>query len=140
MLSVLYDELYPEVTDKWGHVRHVSQQPAGALHTKGKGRFNLYQVNGRQMRLDAPVTAAQLEELRHIGLISKTELKHGAYYFGVSTKDGAEQVSRWNEVRKSFGALSHGLGISTVEELDYVDDERGLAVFIPLMEVAPPSN
>jgi hypothetical protein len=135
MLSSIHEE-FPDTTDKWGDVwlTHKSEMKPQPLAKKPK--FKIYQVNGRQLRLDSPVTQAQLVELLEAGMLPHAKLKPGSAYVGVNLKTGAEQVLLWDATLETFSLGATEYGLFELEALQHIADKPKDEGFIPLMELA----
>lgn len=83
-------------------------------------------------RLPIPIPNELYKELYEKGVIRKSELKIGEYYFG---KCRNASVAKWNGEKFIYRRLKFGHWSN--DEINHLHDDNGYDVFIPIDKVVP---
>jgi hypothetical protein len=113
----------------------------GGLSKKEQDKFNW--ENKYRLAFSVPITSGELRQAVAVGMLAKSELKDGVYYWGVCRN---ARVARWSTALQEFEHLRFkgGWNISTiahpeaeVAHLIFASKQMAEDTFIPWYEVEP---
>lgn len=98
------------------------------------GIYNSIPVWNPRIVIDNPEPRPNLEEFYKQGLLRKSELTHGKYYYGHCRN---ASVARWNERTQLFSYVRHKFGDMFEENIPHPEDQDGHDIFTPFEETIP---
>ena len=138
---IIYDWL-PESEAKVGNSYYVSftvtevleKEPEDRTHAREK--FRLY-MEGRRGKYSNPIKPEELELSFAAGLLRKSELEDGKYYYGHCRN---ACVSKWNAKTERFTYMREKFGSIFPEDINHPEDDNGYDLFTPVAQVEPFDN
>lgn len=85
-------------------------------------------------RKQGDITEENLAKGYAAGVIAKSQLKHGVYYFG---KCRNAYVARWDAERQRFTYIREKFGDRFPEDINAPEDDNGYDLFVAVAEVEP---
>lgn len=98
--------------------------------------FNSYRYRAQQIynSLSTPAKVEQIREAEKQGMIPKEKLVNDRYYLGESEE---AEIARWDGERQLFWFLKHRIADVTLESVEHPEDDKGMDVFVPVLEIMP---
>lgn len=135
---VIFDWL-PEEVAKVGTPYYVNFTVVEVLikepedRTLAREKFTQY-VEGRRGKYSNPIKPEELELSFKAGLLRKSELEHGKYYYGHCRN---ASVSKWDTETQKFTYMREKFGSTFPEDINHPEDDNGFDLFTPVAEVEP---
>ena len=92
----------------------------------------LYPLFG--IKIPKPITEEWFVEAKALGLLMKSQLTDGVYYFG---KCRNARVARWDSKKERFTYMRTKFTEVYPEDVNHPEDDNGYDLFVPLNEVIP---
>ena len=101
--------------------------------------FNSYRYRAQQIyhSLSVPTKVEEVREAERQGMIAKEKLVDGRYYLGESE---SAEIARWDSESQMFWFLKHKIANVSLESIEHPEDDKGMDVFVPVIEIAPEAS
>lgn len=84
--------------------------------------------------LPKPVTDEWLQEAYGAGMVPRSELKDGVYYYGNCRN---ARVAMWSALKNQFTYMRSKFGHTFPEDIKHPVDDDGYDLFVPVCEIEP---
>jgi len=112
-------------------VEVLEKEPEDRAHAREK--FRKYTESHRG-KYSNPIKPEELELSFAAGLLRKSELEDGKYYYGHCRN---ARVSKWSSETERFTYMREKFGSIYPEDINHPEDDNGCDLFTPVAQVEP---